>query len=72
MTVNLVYKPFFEVERRKYRFRILNRAVSRFLKVAIADASGNAQPMIFIANDGNLMPSPVLLTELDEQGIAGS
>ena len=70
MTVNLVYKPFFEVERRKYRFRILNGAVSRFFKVAIADASGNAQPLIFIANDGNLMPSPVLLTELDEQGIA--
>ena len=70
MTVNLLYKPFFEVERRKYRFRILNGAVSRFFKVAIADAAGNAQPMIFIANDGNLMPSPVVLTELDEQGIA--
>ncbi|MGH9571090.1 MAG: multicopper oxidase domain-containing protein, partial [Candidatus Angelobacter sp.] len=66
MTVNLVYKPFFEVERRKYRFRILNGAVSRFFKVALSDGS----PMIFIANDGNLMPSPVLLTELDEQGIA--
>ncbi len=24
MTVNLAYRPFFEVERRKYRFRILN------------------------------------------------
>jgi len=70
MTVNLVYKPFLEVERRKYRFRILNGAVSRFFKVAIANASGSAQPMIFIANDGNLMPSPVLLTQLDEQGIA--
>ena len=70
MTVNLVYKPFFEVERRKYRFRILNGAVSRFFKVAIADASGKAQTMTFIANDGNLMPSPVLLTQLDEQGIA--
>jgi FtsP/CotA-like multicopper oxidase with cupredoxin domain len=70
MTVNLIYKPFFEVERRKYRFRILNGAVSRFFKVAIADASGNAQPMIFIANDGNLMPSPVVLNQLDEQGIA--
>jgi len=58
------------VERRKYRFRILNGAVSRFFKVAIADASGTAQPMIFIANDGNLMPSPVVLTQLDEQGIA--
>jgi FtsP/CotA-like multicopper oxidase with cupredoxin domain len=70
MTVNLLYKPYFEVERRKYRFRILNGAVSRFFKVAIADASGNAQPMIFIANDGNLLPSPVVLTQLDEQGIA--
>ena len=66
MTVNLVYKPFFEVERRKYRFRILNGAVSRFFKVALSDGS----PMIFIANDGNLMPSPVLLSQLDEQGIA--
>jgi FtsP/CotA-like multicopper oxidase with cupredoxin domain len=70
MTVNLVYKPFFEVERRKYRFRILNGAVSRFFKIALADANGNAQPMIQIANDGNLFPSPIVLTELDEQGIA--
>jgi FtsP/CotA-like multicopper oxidase with cupredoxin domain len=70
MTVNLCYKPYFEVERRKYRFRILNASVSRFFKIATADAHGNAVPMIFIANDGNLMPSPVVLTELDEQGIA--
>jgi manganese oxidase len=66
MTVNFFFKPFFEVERRKYRFRILNGSVSRFFKVGLSDAS----PMVFIANDGNLMPSPVLLTELDEQGIA--
>ena len=33
MTVNFVYKPFFEVERRKYRFRILNASVSRFFKI---------------------------------------
>ena len=32
MTVNLAYLPFFEVERRKYRFRILNASVSRFFK----------------------------------------
>jgi FtsP/CotA-like multicopper oxidase with cupredoxin domain len=66
MTVNLLWKPFFEVERRKYRFRILNAAVSRFFKIALSDGS----PMIFIANDGNLMPHPLPLTELDEQGIA--
>src|SRR3954464_10242035 len=66
MTVNLVDNPYFEVEARKYRFRILNGAVSRFFKVALSDGS----PMIFIANDGNLLPHPVPLTELDEQGIA--
>ncbi|HYL97700.1 MAG TPA: multicopper oxidase domain-containing protein [Blastocatellia bacterium] len=66
VTVNLAYKPFFEVERRKYRFRILNGAVSRFFKVALSDGS----PMIQIANDGNLLPQPVSLTQLDEQGIA--
>jgi FtsP/CotA-like multicopper oxidase with cupredoxin domain len=66
MTVNLAYKPYFEVERRKYRFRILNAGISRFLKIALSDAS----PMIMIANDGNLLPSPVVLTRLDEQGTA--
>ena len=66
MTVNLTYKPFFEVEARKYRFRILNASVSRFFKLALSDGS----TMIQIANDGNLLPHPVPLTELDEQGIA--
>ena len=66
MTVNLAYKPYFEVERRKYRFRILNASVSRFFKICLSDG----KPMIQIANDGNLFPAPVVLTELDEQGIA--
>jgi manganese oxidase len=54
------------VERRKYRFRILNASVSRFFKIALSDGS----PMIQIANDGNLLPRPVTLTALDEMGIA--
>ena len=66
MTVNLVYKPYFEVERRKYRFRILNAAVARFFKIALSDGS----PMIQIGNDGNLLPHPVVLRQLDQQGIA--
>jgi manganese oxidase len=70
MTVNLTYKPFMNVERRKYRFRILNASVSRFFKVALANASGAAQPIYQIANDGNLLPRAIKLTELDEQGIA--
>jgi len=65
MTVNFAYKPFFEVERRKYRFRILNGSVSRFFKMALSDGS----PFVLIANDGNLLPSPVLMTATDEMGI---
>ena len=67
MTVNLTYKPYFEVERRKYRFRILNASVSRFFKYGLSDGS----PMIQIANDGNLLPHPVVRRRVsDEQGIA--
>ena len=40
--------------------------MSRFFKLALSDGS----PMIQIANDGNLLPAPVALTQLDEQGIA--
>jgi len=70
MTVNLVYKPFFEVERRKYRFRILNASVSRFFKIAMVNQAGQTQLLAQIANDGNLLPQPVFLGSLDEQGIA--
>jgi manganese oxidase len=70
MTVNLSWKPYFEVERRRYRFRILNAAVSRFFKIALADASGNARTFWQIANDGNLLPQVAPLTQTDELGIA--
>jgi len=68
VTVQLAYKPYFEVERRKYRFRILNGAVARFFKIALANASGSAQPMTQIANDGNLLPKPVVLTGAGRAG----
>ena len=70
MTTNLAFNPFFEVERRKYRFRILNASVARFFKVALANASGTPQPITQIGNDGNLLPNPVTLFALDEMGIA--
>jgi FtsP/CotA-like multicopper oxidase with cupredoxin domain len=66
MTVNFCWKPFFQVERRKYRFRILNASVSRFFVLALSDSS----TMVQIANDGNLLPNTVPLTQLDQMGIA--
>jgi FtsP/CotA-like multicopper oxidase with cupredoxin domain len=35
ITVNLLYKPYFNVRARRYRFRILDGAVARFFKFAI-------------------------------------
>jgi manganese oxidase len=66
ITVNLAYRPFFEVERRKYRFRFLNGSVSRMYKISLSDG----KPFFQIGNDGNLLPQRVLLTELDHLGVA--
>jgi FtsP/CotA-like multicopper oxidase with cupredoxin domain len=66
VTVNLAWKPFFNVERRKYRFRILNAGPSRFYKISLSDG----KPFYQIANDGNLLPRRVLLTQTDHLGIA--
>jgi manganese oxidase len=66
MTVNLNWKPFLQVYARKYRFRMLNGAVSRFFAFALSDSSN----MVYIANDGNLLPAPVTATQLDQLGVA--
>ncbi len=66
MTVNFAWKPFFNVYARRYRFRILNASVSRFFAFALSDSSN----MVQIANDGNLLPLTVNLTQTDQLGIA--
>ena len=66
MTVNFCWKPFLQVYARKYRFRILNASVSRFFVLALSDSS----QMVYIANDGNLLPQSVTTTQLDQLGVA--
>lgn len=68
--VNFAYRPYFEVLPRKYRFRILNACMSRFLKLVLANQSGHAVPFQFIANDGNFLVHPLTLTQMDQQGVA--
>ncbi len=71
MTVNLLYKPYLEVRQRRYRFRLLNAGVSRFIRIALVQqiqgtggqyqgpsgsgVSYNQVPFYMIGNDGNLM-----------------
>jgi FtsP/CotA-like multicopper oxidase with cupredoxin domain len=59
MTVNWVYKPYMDVRARKYRFRLLNGSVSRYMKIAVVDQNGVQVPFHQIANDGNIMQHAV-------------
>jgi FtsP/CotA-like multicopper oxidase with cupredoxin domain len=52
--VNGVIQPFFQVLRRKYRFRMLNIGPSRFYQLFLS----SSQPFIQISNDGNLLAAP--------------
>ncbi|MEK7351480.1 MAG: putative Ig domain-containing protein, partial [Nitrospirota bacterium] len=67
---NYAWQPYYEVLPRKYRLRFINCSMSRFIKLCLADQSGNLVPFQFIANDGNLVPHPITLTQLDEQSSA--
>ncbi len=54
-TVNRRIQPHFEVERRKYRFRILNGGPSRFYQIFLS----NGRPFTVISGDGNILPRPL-------------
>ena len=72
MTVNWLYKPYFEVRARRYRFRILNGSVSRYFKLALVNEAGAPVPFHMVANDGNIMEHSVLFAngELPTIGVA--
>ena len=55
MLVNWLYKPTMDVRARKYRLRLLNGSVSRYIKLAMVTESGTPVPFHMIANDGNIM-----------------
>jgi FtsP/CotA-like multicopper oxidase with cupredoxin domain len=58
MTVNGKIQPFFPVKQRKYRFRMLDMGPSRDYRWFLS----NGTPFIVIANDGNLLPAPVVVS----------
>ena len=57
--VNGKVQPKFSVERRKYRFRLLDGGPSRFYEFYLTDGKGVNQSFTYIANDGNLLPAPL-------------
>jgi FtsP/CotA-like multicopper oxidase with cupredoxin domain len=61
MTVNGKIQPYMPVKRRKYRFRLLNIGPSRFYNWFLS----NGAPFTAIAHDGNLLPAPVMVRNLE-------
>jgi spore coat protein A, manganese oxidase len=60
MVVNGRTWPFLNVEKRRYRFRLLNGCNSRFLILKLS----NGMPFWQIGGDGGHLPAPVECTEL--------
>jgi len=62
--VNGVIQPFLSVNKRRYRFRVLNAGPSRFYELFLTDplSPGTVIPFWVIANDGNLLPTPLQVT----------
>ncbi len=58
--VNGAVAPRMKVERRLYRFRILNASNARPYTLSL----GNNRPMVQIATDGGFLPAPVTRTEI--------
>jgi FtsP/CotA-like multicopper oxidase with cupredoxin domain len=59
LLVNWGLEPYLEVRPRRYRFRILNGSISRYVKLALVDQNGTPVPFHMIANDGNIMEHAV-------------
>ena len=70
-TVNRTIQPFLKVERRKYRFRILNGGPSRLYNLSLQAAkssrrnSANGENFIVISTDGNLLPEPIVQKNIE-------
>ena len=63
--VNGKIQPYFEVQKRRYRFRILDGGPSRFYRFYLTNPSSPSQKIPFFAittTDGNLLPRPVKVT----------
>ena len=61
VAVNGKIEPVLRVARRKYRLRLLNGGPTRSYEFYLTNAGGTASyTFTYIANDGNLLPAPLL------------
>jgi FtsP/CotA-like multicopper oxidase with cupredoxin domain len=62
--VNGKVQPYFNVDARKYRFRLLNGNATRFFEMYLVDEHDRDQEFTFIASDGNLLPESLTLKRI--------
>jgi FtsP/CotA-like multicopper oxidase with cupredoxin domain len=62
--VNGKVQPFFKVDRRKYRFRMLNASLSRFYEFYLTTGTGANVSFTQISTDGNLLPAPITTSKV--------
>jgi FtsP/CotA-like multicopper oxidase with cupredoxin domain len=62
--VNGKVQPYFQVERRKYRFRLLDSSLARFYELYLTTGTGMNQSFSYISNDGNLLPAPLTASKV--------
>ncbi len=70
VVVNGKIEPVLRVAARKYRFRLLDVGPSRFYALSLVTPSNARQTFTYIANDGNLLPAPLLNQTLVSFGVA--
>ncbi len=61
---NGIIQPYLNVSARRYRFRVLDGGPSRFYELFLTDplSPSTVIPFWVIANDGNLLPTPIQVT----------
>ena len=64
--VNGKVQPFFNVSKRRYRFRLLDKGPSRFYQIFLTNPDNLSQSIPYwrIMNDGNLLPKPLQVTSV--------
>jgi len=62
--INGKVQPYFRVEGRKYRFRLLNGSMARYFEMYLTDERDRNQDFTFIASDGNLLERPLTLQKI--------
>jgi FtsP/CotA-like multicopper oxidase with cupredoxin domain len=70
VTVNGKIEPILRVARRKYRLRLLNGGPIRFYQFFLVNGNDVVQKFTHIANDGNLLPAPLLDRNSVKLGVA--